>query len=76
MSNELIPEQYGSVIKDIKQRILKAQYIALKSVNKATDLQECVSIAKNSLESGSALEKLKSLIEVSGGVINKLNSLL
>jgi anthranilate phosphoribosyltransferase len=50
--------------------------LALKSVNMATELQECVSIARNSIESGSALEKLKSLIEVSGGDINKLNSLL
>ena len=56
--------------------VLMNAALALKSVNKATDLQECVSIAKNSLESGSALEKLKSLIEVSGGEINKLNSLL
>lgn len=56
--------------------VLMNAALALKSVNKATELQECVSIAKNSLESGSALEKLKSLIEVSGGDINKLNSLL
>jgi len=56
--------------------VLMNAALALKSVNKATDLHECVSIAKNSLESGSALEKLKSLIEVSGGNVNKLNSLL
>ncbi len=56
--------------------VLMNAALALKSVNKATDLQDCMSIAKNSLESGNALEKLKSLIEVSGGDINKLNSLL
>ena len=56
--------------------ILMNAALALKSVNKSTDLQECVSIAKNSLESGSALEKLKSLIEVSGGDFSKLNNLL
>jgi len=56
--------------------VLMNAALALKSVNKATDLKECVLIARNSLESGSALEKLKSLIEVSGGDINKLNSLL
>ena len=56
--------------------ILMNAALALKSVNKTTDLEECVLIAKDSLESGSALEKLKSLIEVSGGDINKLNSLL
>lgn len=56
--------------------VLMNAALALKSVNKATDLQECVSIARNSIESGNALKKLKNLVEVSGGDINKLNSLL
>jgi hypothetical protein len=33
MKNKLIPTEYNHFLKDIKQRILNAQYEALKSVN-------------------------------------------
>jgi len=56
--------------------VLMNAALALKSINKVSDLKEGVSIAKNSLESGEALEKLKSFVSTSGGNIDKLNSLL
>ena len=55
--------------------VLMNASLALKSANITNDLQEGVSIAKNTLESGKAFETLERLIEVSGGTLNKLNSL-
>ncbi|MBY9006675.1 MAG: anthranilate phosphoribosyltransferase [Candidatus Lokiarchaeota archaeon] len=56
--------------------VLMNSALALKSVNIANDFQEGVSIAKESIESGKAFEKLKSFIEFSGGDIQKLNTLI
>ena len=56
--------------------ILMNAALALKSVNKVNEIEEGISIAKNSIDSGKALEKLKQFIEVSGGNLNKLSSLL
>jgi anthranilate phosphoribosyltransferase len=56
--------------------VLMNAALALKSTNKASDFKDGISIAKNSLESGSTLEKLKQFIEVSGGNLNKLMSLI
>ena len=55
--------------------VLMNASLALKSANITNDFQEGVSIAKNTLESGKAFETLERLIEVSGGTLNKLNSL-
>jgi len=55
--------------------VLMNASLALKSANITNDFQEGVSIAKNILESGKAFETLERLIEVSGGTLNKLNSL-
>ncbi len=55
--------------------VLMNASLALKSANITNDFQEGVSIAKNTLESGKAFEMLERLIEVSGGTLNKLNSL-
>ena len=55
--------------------ILMNAALALKSANIANDIQEGVSIAKNTIESGNALEKLEHLIEVSGGDKTRLKNL-
>ena len=55
--------------------VLMNAALALKSVNIAKDFFEGVSIAKETIESGRAFEKLKSFIEISGGDIQKLMSL-
>ncbi len=55
--------------------VLMNAALALKSANIASDFQEGVSIAKNSIESGKAFEKLERFIEVSGGDRNKLDNL-
>ncbi len=55
--------------------VLMNASLALNSANITNDFQEGVSIAKNTLESGKAFETLERLIEVSGGTLNKLNSL-
>jgi len=55
--------------------VLMNASLALKSANITNDFQEGVSIAKNTLESGKAFETLERLIEVSGGTLNKINSL-
>ena len=55
--------------------VLMNAALALKSANITDDFQEGVSIAKNSIESGSAFEKLERFIEVSGGNITKLENL-
>ncbi len=56
--------------------VLMNAALALKSANISTDLTECVSIAKNSIDSGAAFEKLMGLIEISGGDRERLNRLL
>ncbi|MFX1395573.1 MAG: anthranilate phosphoribosyltransferase [Promethearchaeota archaeon] len=64
-------------VKDAKfDTVLMNAALALKSTNKASDFNEGVSIARNSIESGNALKKLKLLIETSGGDINKLDKIL
>ena len=55
--------------------VLMNAALALKSANITDDFQEGVSIAKNSIESGNAFEKLERFIEVSGGNITKLENL-
>ena len=55
--------------------VLMNSSLALKSANMANDFQEAVSIARNSIESGKAYEKLEHLIEVSGGDNSKLENL-
>ena len=50
--------------------------LALTSANIVKDLDEGISIAKNSIEEGKAFQKLESFIEVSGGSKEKLNNLL
>lgn len=56
--------------------VLMNAALALKSANITDDFQEGVSIAKNSIESGRAFEKLERFIEVSGGDRNKLDNLI
>jgi len=56
--------------------VLMNAALAFKSANITDDFQEGVSIAKNSIESGSAFEKLERFIEVSGGDRNKLDNLI
>ena len=68
----------------LKNKVIDAKYktvlmnaaLALKSVNKASDIKEGIEIAKNAIESGSVFEKLKQFIEVSGGNQDKLMRLL
>jgi len=55
--------------------VLMNSALALKSANIAGDFQEGVSIAKNSIETGKAFEKLEHFIEVSGGNKTKLENL-
>ncbi len=55
--------------------ILMNAALALRSANIASDIQEGVSIAKDTIESGNAFEKLECLIEVSGGDKTKINNL-
>ncbi|MHA2008026.1 MAG: anthranilate phosphoribosyltransferase [Promethearchaeota archaeon] len=50
--------------------------LALKCGGVATDFEEGISIAKNTIESGKALEKLESFIEISGGNKDRLKSIL
>ncbi len=64
-------------VKDSKYNtILMNAALALKSINKATDFQDGIEIAKNSIESGSSFKKLTQFIEVSGGNKDKIMSLL
>ncbi len=64
-------------VKDAKyDTVLMNAALALKSADKANDFSDAISIARNSIESGNALEKLKSLIEISGGARQKLDNLL
>ncbi len=55
--------------------VLMNAALALKSANIARDFEEGVSIAKNSIDSGKAFEKLERFIEVSGGDNTKLENL-
>jgi len=68
LKNKVIDSKYNTVLMNAA--------LALKSVNKASDLKEGIEIAKNAIESGSVFEKLKQFIEVSGGNQDKLMSLL
>ena len=68
LKNNVVDSKYNAVLMNAA--------LALKSVNKSNDLSECVSIAKDSIKSGSAYAKLEKLIEVSGGDLNKLKSIL
>ncbi len=55
--------------------VLMNAALALKSANITSDFQEGVSIAKNTIESGNAFEKLERFIEVSGGDRTRLDNL-
>jgi len=55
--------------------VLMNAALALKSANITSDFQEGVSIAKNTIESGNAFEKLERFIEVSGGDKTRLDNL-
>ena len=68
LKNKVIDTKYNTVLMNAA--------LALKSVNKASDIKEGIEIAKNAIESGSVFEKLKQFIEVSGGNQDKLMSLL
>lgn len=71
-------------LKILKKPDFKAKYntilmnvaLALKCGGIATDFEEGISIAKNTIESGKAFEKLESFIEITGGNNNKLKSYL
>ncbi|MBN1217038.1 MAG: anthranilate phosphoribosyltransferase [Candidatus Lokiarchaeota archaeon] len=68
LKNQKIDAKYNT--------ILMNSALALKSANIVKDLQEGVNIAKESIESGNAFEKLKNLIEISNGDPQKLNNLI
>ncbi|MHA1783700.1 MAG: anthranilate phosphoribosyltransferase [Promethearchaeota archaeon] len=55
--------------------VLMNSALALKCAGKASDLQEGVSIAKNTVESGRAYEKLLQFIKFSGGNEEKINKI-
>ncbi len=55
--------------------VLMNAALALKSIDIAHDFQEGVAIAKETIESGKAFDKLKKFIEISGGDIQKLMNL-
>ncbi|TFF97952.1 MAG: anthranilate phosphoribosyltransferase [Promethearchaeota archaeon] len=55
--------------------ILMNAALGLRSVGIVNDIQEGVSIAKNSIDSGSAYRKLEQLIEITGGNLQKLNNI-
>ncbi len=64
-------------VKDSKYNtVLMNAALALKSINKASDLEDGILIAKNTIEVGKAFDKLKEFIEASGGNQDKLMSLL
>lgn len=64
-------------IKDAKYHtILMNSALALKSANRVTDFEEGIEMAKDSIESGKAYQKLEELIHVSGGDKEKLENLL
>ncbi len=56
--------------------VLMNAALALKSADIANDFQEGISIAKNTIESGKAFEKLEQFIEISGGDKTRLNNLI
>jgi anthranilate phosphoribosyltransferase len=70
-------------LKMLKNNIHGAKYdtvlmnaaLGLVSVGKAADIQEGISIAQNSIESGNAYRKLEQLIETSGGEIKNIQSI-
>jgi anthranilate phosphoribosyltransferase len=68
LKNKVIDSKYNTVLMNAA--------LALKSINKASEFKEGIEIAKNSIESGNAFEKLKQFIEVSGGNQDKLMSVL
>ena len=68
LKNNVIDSKYNTVLMNTA--------LALKSINKASDFQDGIEIAKNLIESGSAFEKLKQFIDASGGNQDKLKSLL
>jgi anthranilate phosphoribosyltransferase len=68
LKNKVIDSKYNTVLMNAA--------LALKSINKASEFKEGIEIAKNSIESGNAFEKLKHFIEVSGGNQDKLMSFL
>ncbi|TFG13284.1 MAG: anthranilate phosphoribosyltransferase [Promethearchaeota archaeon] len=55
--------------------VLMNTALALKSANIASEFQEGVEIAKNTIYSGKAFEKLERLIEISGGNKKKLDNI-
>jgi len=76
-------ENLRAAVDILKNRINGAKFntvlmnaaLALKSANIVSDIQDGVSIAKNTIESGKAFEKLECLIEVSGGDKARLENL-
>ncbi|TXT62852.1 MAG: Anthranilate phosphoribosyltransferase [Promethearchaeota archaeon] len=52
--------------------VLMNAALGLLSVSKASDIEEGISIARNSIESGNAYKKLETLIQISGGDPSKL----
>lgn len=67
LKNQLKGAKYNTVLMNAS--------LALKSVGKTQDFKEGVAIAKQIIESGKAFEKLQTLVEISGGNLNKLNSI-
>ena len=79
-----LEENLKIAINILKNKITDAKYdtvlmnagLALRCANKVADFKEGVSIAKNTIESGKAYEKLEQLVDVSGGNKEKLLSLI
>ena len=63
-------------LKDSKyETILMNTALAFTAIGKASDFNDGVSIAKNTIESGDAYKKLEQLVEISGGNQEKLANL-
>jgi len=79
-----LDENLKIAINILKNNVIDARFntvlmnaaLALYSANKANDIKDGVEIAKNSIQSGKAFEKLEQFVEVSGGNKDKLKSLL
>ncbi len=68
LKNQLKGAKYNTVLMNAA--------LALTSANIVKDIDEGISMAKNSIEEGKAFQKLENFIEVSGGDKQKLNNIL
>ncbi|MHA1369222.1 MAG: hypothetical protein ACTSRA_05870, partial [Promethearchaeota archaeon] len=74
-------EIFGKLLRDegsrpLKNAVLMNSALAIITGSKSDDFKDAFEIARNSLESGAAAEKLKELVLASGGDLDKYRNLM